>query len=215
MSWRERTLLGLRAESIGVRHRCAVLLHDVDLDLPGVGMVGLSGPSGSGKTTLLGVLGGAIGSVGDVRCEFAGSSERPQPKLVSWIFQMPRAMGSHRAWEIAATPLLLAGESAGHARGRAVELLERVGVGALADVRFSRLSGGERQRVLISRALLEDKPILLADEPTAALDRPLARLVASLLHDVARRRLVVVASHDADVWEQCTVVHRLDAGALA
>jgi iron complex transport system ATP-binding protein len=81
---------------------------------------------------------------------------------------------------------------------RAFEVLSRLGIDNLADRRVSTLSGGERQRVVLSRALLQDAPLLLLDEPTAALDIGHQQEVLELVDNLRRERNLAVVStmHD-------------------
>ena len=74
------------------------------------------------------------------------------------------------AWENAALPLMLDGQRLGKLKPRAVELLERFGLGDRVDHKPAQLSGGQLQRVALARALIANPSVLLADEPTGNLD---------------------------------------------
>jgi putative ABC transport system ATP-binding protein len=85
-------------------------------------------------------------------------------------------------------------------RKRAVELLQRVGVGPHADKLPSTLSGGEQQRVAIARALANEPPLMIADEPTGNLDSVTARGILDLFRQLANQgTTVVIATHEADI----------------
>ena len=75
-------------------------------------------------------------------------------------------------------------------------LLENRGGALVIDPVGSGLSGGERRRIGLARAILSGRPVLLVDEPTADLDASTAAQVTAVLQDVARTRLVIVATHD-------------------
>jgi putative ABC transport system ATP-binding protein len=85
-------------------------------------------------------------------------------------------------------------------RGRAIRLLERVGVADQADKLPSALSGGQQQRVAIARALANEPPVILADEPTGNLDSATARDVLDLLRVMASAgTTVVIATHEREI----------------
>jgi molybdate transport system ATP-binding protein len=128
----------------------------------------LAGPSGAGKSTALRAIAGLIrpsrGSIaaGDSRWFDAeqGIDMPPDRRSVGLVFQ-DYALFPH---------LSVAANVAYGSRNGVADLLERLGIAALADERPGRLSGGERQRVALARALARDPAVLLLDEPLAALD---------------------------------------------
>jgi molybdate transport system ATP-binding protein len=102
-------------------------------------------------------------------------------------------------------------------RSRAHELLERFGVGALADARPRTLSGGERQRVALARALARRPHALLLDEPLSALDartrKDATRALAGMLRDAGVPSLLV--THDfAEAAELGDRVGIIDGGRI-
>jgi ABC-type lipoprotein export system ATPase subunit len=82
--------------------------------------------------------------------------------------------------------------------------------------RPEELSGGEQQRVAVCLALVNDPPIILADEPTGNLDSHNAKVISSMLIDLAtsRGKTVLVASHDSKVVEQFPRVYHMRDGAV-
>lgn len=82
---------------------------------------------------------------------------------------------------------------------RALELLDRVGLGDFVDKRVDELSGGQRQRVGIARALIQDPKLLLVDEPTSSLDPKISREVMSMIKEVSREAGVPVLCNIHDV----------------
>ncbi|GAC67976.1 putative amino acid ABC transporter ATP-binding protein [Gordonia soli NBRC 108243] len=182
-------------------------LDGLDLRLDGGQFASVVGPSGAGKSTLLHVLGALdaptsgtitvdgvdLGSLSD---EQASEFRRHR---VGFVFQFFNLVPTMSAWENVALPRLLDNQSLRKARPRAVELLERVGLGARVDHRPSELSGGQMQRVAIARSLIMNPTILLADEPTGNLDSATGAAVLELLAEVAHdepNRLVVMVTHD-------------------
>ncbi len=90
--------------------------------------------------------------------------------------------------------LTLAGVSKKERRQRAVEVLEKVGLGTSSTKRPNQMSGGQMQRVAIARALINHPTILLADEPTGALDSETSVQIMDLLQEIAKDTLVVMVT---------------------
>ena len=175
--------------------------------------VAVVGPSGSGKSTLLKCLGGLMKpSAGSV--ELAGKrmtrmTGKELVKLrqdtVSFIFQDSNLLPHLNALDNVAQPLLHQGVLARPARKKAMELLERLGVGERAYGMPEQLSGGEQQRVAIARALITDPKLILADEPTGALDPITSREVLTLfkqLHTESEVAFLLV-THNREVASFC------------
>jgi putative ABC transport system ATP-binding protein len=100
-------------------------------------------------------------------------------------------------------PAHLAGASRRHARARAGELLEQMGIDEHRDAYPARLSGGQRQRVAIARALVNSPELLLADEPTGALDTATGREIGRLLRELnAGGQTLVLVTHDPALAER-------------
>ena len=99
--------------------------------------------------------------------------------------------------------------------GRALGLLDRVGLSEHVSKRADRLSGGQRQRVGIARALMQSPRLLLVDEPTSSLDPKIAREVMGLIREIARELRIPVLCNIHDVklaCEFCTHVIGLQEG---
>ena len=143
-------------------------------------MVALMGVSGSGKSTLMNILGlldrptsGRYWLNGqEVSRLSADRRAKVRNRNIGFVFQSFNLLPRSSAIEQVRMPLVYAAKpwSNRDERRRAVELLERVGLGQRFDHEPSQLSGGQQQRVAISRALVNHPPILLADEPTGNLD---------------------------------------------
>jgi molybdate transport system ATP-binding protein len=174
---------------------------DVALDVPRGRCLALAGPSGAGKTTVLRVIAGLHRPEdGHVRCggdvwldTRAGRSLPPERRRCGLVFQEYALFPRLRAWENVGYGLPRPGR-----RERALELLGRFGIAALADARPDELSGGERQRVALARALAGDPRALLLDEPLSALDArtraSAGRELAGVLRDASVPAVLV--THD-------------------
>lgn len=164
----------------------------------------LAGPSGAGKSTLLRIVAGLLRpEFGRVDCADeiwldtdGGVDLPPEGRRCGYVFQHYALFGHMRVWQNVAYPLR--GQPRAQRRGRAGELLDRFGIGELADARPGTLSGGERQRVAVARALARAPRALLLDEPLSALDaRTRARAageLSSVLQEIDVPTLLV--THD-------------------
>ncbi|WOC11703.1 putative ABC transporter ATP-binding protein YknY [Gordonia sp. MP11Mi] len=189
-------------------------LDGASLTLDGGQFVSVVGPSGAGKSTLLHVIGaldapdsGTIRVDGtDLTALDDDAASDFRRHRVGFIFQFFNLVPTLTAWENVALPKLLDSKSLAKAKPRAVELMERVGLGDRIDHRPSEMSGGQMQRVAIARSLIMDPKIILADEPTGNLDSQTGADVLALLADVAHEgadRLVLMVTHDQGAAEVC------------
>jgi molybdate transport system ATP-binding protein len=184
--------------------RLGTFALDVALEVPAGTCLALAGPSGAGKTSVLRVVSGLVRpDRGVVRCgeelwldTARGIDVAPERRRCGYVFQEYALFAHLRAWQNVAYPLR--GLDRAARRARAQELLERFGIGHLADRRPRGLSGGERQRVAVARALARSPAALLLDEPLSALDPRLrahaGRELAAVLAEAGVPALLV--THD-------------------
>ena len=185
-----------------------VALRDVDFSVTKGEWVSVMGPSGSGKTTMLNCLsgldeidGGTV-HLGGKDLHAMSDAERTthRASAMGFIFQAYNLIPVFSAVENVELPLLLAGVDSKTARSRAVETLDRVGLGARLKHRPTELSGGEQQRVTVARALAGQPSVVWADEPTGALDSETADIVMNLLAELNRDGLtLIVVTHDDEI----------------
>jgi putative ABC transport system ATP-binding protein len=135
---------------------------------------------------------------------------------MGFIFQAFNLIPAFTVAENVELPLLLIGTRQKEARIRAVEMLERVGLGHRVDHRPSELSGGEQQRVAIARALVARPAIVWADEPTGNLDTHMADQIVELLHELNRSdgQTIVLVTHDPGIGESSNRLVRMVDGRL-
>jgi putative ABC transport system ATP-binding protein len=166
------------------------------------------GASGSGKTTLLHMMGAldqpTSGTVLVDGKDIGRLSDDDRTRLrrdrIGFVFQFFNLLPTLSALENVALPARLAGQSRSKTSTRALELLERVGLGKRKDHRPDQLSGGEMQRVAIARALMMDPPLVLADEPTGNLDSSTGAAILDLIRGtVDAHRTVILVTHDPSV----------------
>ncbi|MCL4820081.1 MAG: ATP-binding cassette domain-containing protein [Vicinamibacteria bacterium] len=173
-------------------------LHGVRLDVPR-GLFGLLGPNGSGKSTLMKILAGLLAPTsGRVVLDGVDVTDRPQlvwPRL-GYLPQdfgfYPRLTGEAMLRHL----LDLKGVGERSRRSRiALELLDRVNLGAAAGRRVAEYSGGMRQRLGIAQAIAGDPELLIVDEPTAGLDPEERLRFHHLLAELAETRTVLLSTH--------------------
>lgn len=200
--------LPLSIRNLVLRSGDRVLLSIDGLDLPAGSLTAIRGPSGAGKTTALHALAGLIAGKGQLmwgETDLCGLSQAARTRFrgnhIGMIFQDFLLFEELSVEENALASAAFRPERA-QMRARVKDLMERLGISALAEQRADRLSGGERQRVAVARALGHDPAILLADEPTASLDRGTADRLIDDLAALSRDdgRTVVIVSHDEHVW---------------
>ena len=181
-------------------------------DLPPTGLVAISGPSGSGKSTLLRRLAGIEAPPADFK-----SLPQVTAEGCDWIstdiYVPAGTLAEAIAWNRGSRE-----QATLQAAARHVGLLdERLLPGGL-DARIAEggdnLSGGQRMRVGIARIMLSGG-VVLADEPTAKLDPQTAQLVREVLTDMAKRRLIIVATHDERLIEAASQHHVLRSPSQA
>ena len=203
------------------------VLKNINLTIEPRSFVAIVGPSGSGKTTLLGLLAGlddassGVVSLDGVNISRLTEDERAKFRAehVGFVFQSFQLITTLTARENVMVPFELLGRANGagtDAETRAVELLERVGLGSRLDHYPAQLSGGEQQRVALARAFANQPKILFADEPTGNLDantgHKIIDLMVELNHD--GQTTLVLVTHDPELANRAHRVIRLSDGEI-
>ena len=185
-------------------------LDDVSISFRDNEFVSILGPSGSGKTTLLNIIGGLDHyDSGDLIIDGISTKQFKdrdwdayRNNRIGFVFQSYNLIPHQTVLANVELALTLSGVSRDERRQRAVEALERVGLGEHIDKKPAQMSGGQMQRVAIARALINDPEILLADEPTGALDSKTSVQIMDLLTEIADDRLVIMVTHNPELAEQ-------------
>ena len=172
--------------------------------------VSILGASGCGKTTMLNIIGGLDRySDGDLVIngrstkEFRDSDwDTYRNHSIGFVFQSYNLIPHQTVLSNVELALTLLGVSRSERRARAIEALNKVGLGDQLSKKPNQMSGGQMQRVAIARALVNNPDILLADEPTGALDTQTSVQIMDLLKEVAEDRLVIMVTHNPDLAEQ-------------
>jgi len=220
----------LRLEGVHKRYNLGLpseveVLHGIDLELRRGEFAALIGPSGSGKTTLLNLLGqldsptaGEIHLLGQPTRQLDDARRtRLRGEAIGFVFQFHHLLPAFSALENVMMPRMAReGWPTPALVAEAKELLDAVGLGALAARRPMELSGGQQQRVAIVRALMARPALLLADEPTGNLDTRTADEVFALLRRLHAERgfAVLVVTHDPRLAERCDRIIELVDGRI-
>ena len=168
--------------------------------------VAIRGESGSGKTTFLNLISGILapdeGSILVGGSDMAALSEQRRDRLrassIGYIFQTFNLLQGYSCLE----NVMLGMTFGAHAdRGRALALLERVGLSQRLDHFPRQLSSGQQQRVAVARALAKRPKLVLADEPTGNLDHANAREALGLIREACLENgaALLLVSHDPEV----------------
>lgn len=184
-------------------------LNDVSLNLRDNELVAILGPSGSGKTTLLNIIGGLDHyDSGDLIINGISTKKYTdrdwdsyRNHTIGFVFQSYNLIPHQTVLANVELALTISGVSKSERKRRAIEALEKVGLGNQLHKKPNQMSGGQMQRVAIARALINDPDILLADEPTGALDSETSIQVMELLKEVAKDKLVVMVTHNPELAE--------------
>ncbi|MBL0939760.1 MAG: ABC transporter ATP-binding protein [Gemmatimonadaceae bacterium] len=200
------------------------VLDEVSISISRGEMVAIVGESGAGKSTLLHVL-GALDRPTAGRIRLAGQAvesladeaiDALRNRTAGFVFQFHHLLREFSALENVMMPMRISGEEESVARGRATELLQRVGLGGRLHHRPAAMSGGEQQRTAVARALASRPAVLLADEPSGNLDRYNAELLHDLFAELAREQSLglVVVTHNQSLAARADRVLSLTGGRL-
>ena len=170
--------------------------------------VAVMGPSGSGKSTLMNILGCLdLPTSGDYFLNGKDVLSLSEDELsdlrlneIGFVFQNFQLLSSQSALENVELPLTYAKIPNSDRRRRAIQALERVGLGDRLHFKPTQLSGGQKQRVAIARAIVNHPSLLLADEPTGALDSKSGVQIMDLFRQLNDEGVtIVMITHDAKV----------------
>jgi putative ABC transport system ATP-binding protein len=199
-------------------------LHGVSMEVARGEYVAIMGPSGSGKSTLMHILGcldvptsGSYHLAGeDVSTMNEDALAVVRNRQIGFVFQQFNLLASLPAWRNVELPLCYSGVGRAERRTRAVQALERVGLGDRLDHRPGELSGGQQQRVAVARALVTDPALILADEPTGNLDSHSTADVLRLFAELHEQgRTIVLITHEPGVARSAQRIVRIFDGQIA
>jgi putative ABC transport system ATP-binding protein len=196
-------------------------LKGVQLTIEPGEFVCLMGPSGSGKTTLLHLIAGLDRiTKGNIAIDGISLRKLAETQLsalrhekIGFIFQSYNLISVLNAVENVELPLMFSAVEPKRLRQRAIQLLDRVGLGERLYHKPFQLSGGQQQRVSIARSLIGNPSLLVADEPTANLDQKTGKEILDLLRDLNTNFgvTILVSTHDPNVAQYANrIIHMMD-----
>lgn len=201
-------------ELVGIQKRFAngddvvVALNGVSLSIANNEFVAIMGSSGSGKSTLMNVL-GCLDTPDDGQYlldnqDIASLDDDTLSQIrnqkIGFIFQTFHLLPKLTALENILLPLRFSHIDDSGAKQRAMELIERVGLGHRMHHKPFEMSGGQRQRVAIARALINQPTVILADEPTGNLDSKTSNEIMQLLTELhSAGQTIVMVTHEEDI----------------
>jgi putative ABC transport system ATP-binding protein len=198
-------------------------LDGVTLDIARGEFVAVVGRSGSGKTTMLDLMGLLLrptsGSlfIDEIDTSKLGDRHLAQMRArrIGFVFQEYNLLPGLNVLENVMLPLRYVKDGK-TGRGRAVELIDRVGLSERIRHRPTELSGGQAQRVAIARSMVNNPSLILLDEPTGAVDTETAQQLVDLLKRLNQEDqvTVVIITHDLDVAAQASRQIRLKDGKI-
>ena len=182
-------------------------LKGIDIAFRENEFVAILGQSGCGKTTLLNIIGGLDRyTSGDLIINGRSTKEYDdrdwdtyRNHSIGFVFQSYNLIPHQSVLANVELALTLSGVSGEERRARAVEALEKVGLGDQLDKAPNQMSGGQMQRVAIARAIVNNPDILLADEPTGALDSETSVQIMNLLQEIAKDKLIIMVTHNPEL----------------
>ena len=198
------------------------VLNNINFSVEAGSTMAIVGPSGSGKTTLLGLAAGldrsTTGSVelNNIKLDQLNEDQRAaiRNQHVGFIFQSFQLLPTLTALENIMVPLELRREK--NIKPRAVDLLNKVGLGNRGHHYPAQLSGGEQQRVSMARAFINKPQILFTDEPTGNLDAETSRGIIELIFNLNKEAgtTLIMVTHDLDLANKTGRIIKLKGGKI-
>lgn len=182
-------------------------LKGINLRFRDCEFVSILGQSGCGKTTMLNIIGGLDKyTSGDLKINGVSTKNYKdrdwdfyRNKSIGFVFQSYNLIPHQTVLSNVELALTLSGVSKAERKKRAIEALEKVGLGEQIHKKPNQMSGGQMQRVAIARALVNNPDILLADEPTGALDTETSIQIMELLKEISKDRLIIMVTHNPEL----------------
>ena len=182
-------------------------LKGINLRFRDCEFVSILGQSGCGKTTMLNIIGGLDKyTSGDLKINGVSTKNYKdrdwdfyRNNSIGFVFQSYNLIPHQTVLSNVELALTLSGVSKAERKKRAIEALEKVGLGEQIHKKPNQMSGGQMQRVAIARALVNNPDILLADEPTGAIDTETSVQIMEILKEISKDRLIIMVTHNPEL----------------
>ncbi|WP_055071813.1 ABC transporter ATP-binding protein [Clostridium massiliamazoniense] len=200
-----------------------IALKKINLTINEGDFISIMGPSGSGKSTLLNIL-GCIDNptegkyyLNNKEVSLLKGKELAiiRNEEIGFVFQNFNLLYDYNLIDNISLPLSYSKKKLPKVK-TAIDMLDKLGLGAHKLKTPDKLSGGQKQRVAIGRALINNPKIILADEPTGALDRKTGMEVMEMLKNInSEGKTVIIITHDYNIAKQCNKIIKIEDGNLS
>lgn len=198
-------------------------LKNVNVEFGASGIVSILGGSGCGKSTLLNIIGGLLDSTeGELIINDTSTADYKatdwdyyRNNYIGFIFQSYYLIPQLNVLENVELTLSLVGMSREEKKKKALAALRMVNLSDQIKKKPNQLSNGQMQRAAIARAIVHNPQIILADEPTGALDSENSVQVMKLLQYLAKDKLVLMVTHNAELaYEYSSRIIKIKDGEI-
>lgn len=206
--------MSIKVEHISKSYGSQLALSDVSFAVEPGEVVGFLGPNGAGKSTMMKILTGYL-NPDDGKFEVAGlDGFREMPAIQKRLGYLPEHNPLYDSMYVREYLSFTAGMYHG-AKSRVEEVIEQVGLGAMANKKIHQLSKGYQQRVGLAQALVHDPDVLILDEPTTGLDPNQIVEIRDLIRSVSASKTILLSTHIMqEVEALCSRVLILRDGSL-
>lgn len=215
----------IKAKNIEKSYGSLKVLRGVDMEIQQGEIVSIVGKSGAGKSTLLHILGTLdTADKGELMINGKMISQLSKSDMASFrnthigfIFQFHHLLPEFTALENVIMPSLIAGNTEGGSKKRALELLDYLGLNHRVSHKPNALSGGEQQRVAVARALMMKPAVVFADEPSGNLDSVSSKDLHNLLFKLRDdfKQTFVIVTHNEELAQMSDRRLVMEDGVLA
>ncbi|MCW8798905.1 MAG: ABC transporter ATP-binding protein, partial [Prosthecochloris sp.] len=198
-------------------------LDNIDLTFLRSEYVAIMGPSGSGKSTLMNII-GCLDTPSSGTYDLNGENvadmdddelARIRNREIGFVFQTFNLLPRLNCLRNVELPLIYAGVDADERQQRALDALQRVGLGDRVSHKPTELSGGQIQRVAIARALINNPSIILADEPTGNLDTATSRDIMAIFSELSDAgNTILLITHEEEIAHYTRRIIRMRDGKI-